>query len=162
MRLFLNSLFFIYRAIKNFRAKLMLFYYHYKGAIIGKNTYLGPNVYLDVNHKPGKIVIGSNCYITRNCSILTHSDAFIGGPKKIFQDNGGFSIHGDVTIGDNVFIGFHSVILPNVCIGKDAVIGAMTLVRNDIPDGAIAAGVPAKIVGNIYDKLNKTHIKEAK
>tara|TARA_B100000965_G_C19505018_1_gene719210 strand:+ start:784 stop:1167 length:384 start_codon:yes stop_codon:yes gene_type:complete len=125
-----------------------------KGAEIGENTYLGPNVYLDVNHQPGKIIIGKNCYITRNSSILVHSDAFLGGPKNIFKEFNGERIIGNVIIGDNVFIGFHSVILPGVTIGKDSIIGAMTLVNKDIPNGSIVVGVPGKIIGSIYDKLD--------
>lgn len=129
-------------------------YYKMKGAQIGANTYLGPNVYLDVNHKPGKIIIGKNCYITRNSSLLAHSDALMGGPLGVFEKYGGKRTTGDVVIKDNVFVGFHCVILPGVTIGKDAVIGAMSLVNKDVPDGAIVAGVPAKIKGSVYDKLN--------
>ena len=131
-------------------------YYKMKGARIGKNTYIGPNVYLDVNHKPGKITIGENCYITRNCSLLVHSDAFMGGPQGIFKEfKNGQRIFGDVQIGNNVFMGFHCVVLPNVKIGNDVVIGAMTLVNKNIPDGSIVAGVPGKVVGSIYSKLKK-------
>lgn len=125
-----------------------------KGATIGKNTFIGPNVYLDVNHKPGKIKIGENCYITRNCSILVHSDAFMGGPLAIYEKYGGKRVFGDIVIKDNVFIGFNCVLLPGVTIGKDVVVGAMSLITKDVPDGAIIAGVPAKIRGSIYDKLN--------
>ena len=128
-------------------------YYEFKGAKIGSSTYIGPNVYLDVNHPPGKIVIGDNCYITRNTSLLVHSDAMMGGPNHIYKKYGGIRTYGDIIIYDNVFIGFHCVILPGVKIGEGAIIGAMSLVNKDVPKGAIVAGVPAKIIGNIKDKL---------
>tara|TARA_B100001115_G_scaffold177774_1_gene166472 strand:- start:287 stop:745 length:459 start_codon:yes stop_codon:yes gene_type:complete len=143
-----------YRAYRIIFRLTLLKYYKIRGARIGSHTYLGPNVYLDVNHRPGKIIIGKNCYITRNCSILVHSDAFMGGPLHIFKKNNGNRIFGDVVIGDNVFIGFHSVVLPNVKIGNNSVIGAMTLVLDDVPAGSIVAGVPGKVVGSIYDKLD--------
>tara|TARA_B100000683_G_C12358658_1_gene502136 strand:- start:466 stop:873 length:408 start_codon:yes stop_codon:yes gene_type:complete len=130
-------------------------YYRFKGADIHASSYLGPNVYIDVNHPPGKIKIGKNCYITRNSSLLAHSDAFMGGPQAKFVKFGGIREFGDIVIEDNVFIGFHSVILPGVKIGKNSVIGAMSLVNKDIPENSIAAGVPVKIIGNINDKLDK-------
>jgi len=132
----------------------MLMYYRSKGAVIGRDTYLGPNFFLDVNHKPGKIVIGNNCFITRNCIILAHTDAMMGGPNAIWQDKGGKRVVGDVIIEDNVFVGVNTVILPNVKIGENSIIGASSLINKDVPPGAIVAGVPGKIIGSIYDKLN--------
>ena len=140
-----------YNWFSTLRRFFLLKYYVYKGAKIGKHTYIGPNVYLDVNHPPGKIVVGKNCYITRNCSILVHSDAFQGGPKAEKEGDTGRLV-GDVTIGNNVFIGFHSVILPNVKIGDGAVVGAMSLVNKSVPANTIVGGVPAKVLGNVEDK----------
>ena len=51
-----------------------------------------------------------------------------------------------IVIEDDVWIGCHSVILMGVTIGKGAVIGANSLVNQDIPPFAIAAGSPAKII----------------
>lgn len=157
MKLVLKLLFFPYKIYKKLYKFVLLKYYKSKGAIIGNGTYLGPNVFLDVNHKPGRIIIGENCYITRNCILLAHTDALMGGPKGIWVEQGGKREFGNVEIGDNVFIGVNSVILPNVKIGKDAIVGASSLVNKNIPEGAIVAGVPAKIVGSIYDKLNLKH-----
>lgn len=154
MNILIRIFYLPYRFIYFLKEKLLLFYYKSNGAKIGKHTYIGPNVYLDVSHKPGKIQIGENCYITRNTSILVHSDAFIGGPlNKFINFKGGERIIKNVTIGNNVFIGFHCVILPGVKIGDNAVVGAMTLVNKDIPDGAIVGGVPMKILGSVDDKI---------
>jgi acetyltransferase-like isoleucine patch superfamily enzyme len=128
-------------------------YYKYRGAEIGENTFLGPNVYLDVNHKPGKVVIGDNCFITRNCTVLVHSDVWMGGPLERWKDIGGERIFGDVTIEDNVFIGVHSVVMPGVTIGRNAVVGAMSLVTKDVPPNTIVGGVPAKEIGRVDDKI---------
>lgn len=51
-----------------------------------------------------------------------------------------------VTIGNDVWIGCHSIVKPNVCIGDGAVIGANSVVTKDVPPYAIVAGVPAKII----------------
>lgn len=154
MKLVIRLLFFPYKIWKKIFKYFLLKYYKYKGAEIGKDTYLGPNVFLDVNHKPGKIIIGENCFITRNCILLAHTDALMGGPNAIWLEKGGERICGDVVIGDNVFVGVNTVILPNVKIGKNAVIGASSLINKDVPEGAIVAGVPGKIIGSIYDKIN--------
>lgn len=51
-----------------------------------------------------------------------------------------------ITIGDNVFIGHGSIIMPGVTIGNNVVIGAGSVVTKDIPNGVVAAGVPAKAI----------------
>lgn len=56
---------------------------------------------------------------------------------------------GVVTIGNGAWIGIGAVILPNVHIGKNAVVGANSVVRCDIPDYHLAAGVPARIIRDI-------------
>ena len=53
---------------------------------------------------------------------------------------------GSVNIGDGCWFGINSVILPNVKIGNYAVVGANSLVNQDVPDNAVVAGSPAKIL----------------
>ena len=64
--------------------------------------------------------------------------------------------HGScIEIYDNVFIGGNSIIVGNVSIGPNAIIGAGSVVTKDVPEGAIVAGNPAKIVdsfSNLYEK----------
>ena len=154
MKFLLKIIYLPYKTFSLIKRIVLRCYYKSKGLQIGYSTYIGPNVYFDVNHPPGKIIIGDNCYITRNTSLLVHTDVELGGPKHIYKKFGGKRKFGNIIISDNVFIGFHSVILPGVKIGKGAVIGAMSLVNKDVPEGAIVAGVPAKIIGNIKDKLD--------
>ena len=54
-----------------------------------------------------------------------------------------------ITIGDNVWIGFDSVVMPGVTIGRDSVIGARSVVFDDIPERTIAAGNPARTIRSI-------------
>jgi acetyltransferase-like isoleucine patch superfamily enzyme len=57
-----------------------------------------------------------------------------------------------VFIGDNVFIGAHSIVLPGAIIGRDCIIGAGTVVRGRIPDGSMVIGNPGQIIRSIYDR----------
>ncbi len=127
--------------------RLKLLYYKANGAVIGKNTYISPQACIDV-HRPGRIVIGDNCYITRNVVILCHTDTRRGGPLGIWEKEGGKRVFGDVIIGNNVFIGVNSVVMPGVKIGDNAIVGALSLVMKDVPEGKIVAGAPAKVVGD--------------
>jgi acetyltransferase-like isoleucine patch superfamily enzyme len=95
---------------------------------LGKNTDLGAFCYLNAKHG---IWVGNNVQIGSHCSIYTTSSI----------DNK----HGCVAIGDNVKIGTHSTIMPNVIIGKGAIIGAYSFVKNDIPANRLAYGIPAKV-----------------
>ena len=62
-----------------------------------------------------------------------------------------------VEIGDYVFIGPRVIILPGVIIGKGAVIAAGAIVTKDVPEFAVVAGVPAKVIGD--RKLKDPHYK---
>ncbi len=141
--------------IANLRVRLKRLYYIIQGAEINKSTYISPQAYIDT-HKPGKVIIGQNCYITRNVVILCHSDTKRGGPLGIWNENGDEDkrIIGNVQIGDNVFIGVNSVIMPGVKIGDNVIIGALSLVNKDISNGKIVAGNPAKVIHSISDHLD--------
>ncbi|MBQ6067387.1 MAG: hypothetical protein IJK89_11275 [Clostridia bacterium] len=62
---------------------------------------------------------------------------------------------GRIVIGDNVFVGLKSIILPNVHIGNNVVIGADSVVTKDIPDNSVAVGNPARVIMTCEDYINK-------
>lgn len=94
-----------------------------RGVTIGKNVFISQYVYIDELH-PNAISIGDNSSIGLRTSIFTH---MYFGPKR--SDQHAYK----VIIEENVFIGPHCVILPNVRIGKGAVIQAGTVVTKDVP-----------------------------
>ena len=55
-------------------------------------------------------------------------------------------VSGDISVGNDVWIGSHVVVLPGVKIGNSVVIGAHSVVTKDIPDNAVAFGSPAKVI----------------
>lgn len=110
---------------------------------IGNDTNIEQNVHI-VCHC--RIQIGSRVSITGNTSIVdvNHSYQDVHEPTKIgarIEDKDSF-----VEIGEGSFIGYGSVILPNVRIGAHAVIGANSVVVTDVPDYSIAAGAPAIVL----------------
>ena len=96
------------------------------------------------------IKIGNDVTIT-NATILSHD----ASTKKFL----GYSKVGKVTIGDRVFIGYGSIILPGVTIGNDVIIGAGAVVRNSVPDNSVVIGNPGQIVCTVEEYLNKNKQK---
>ena len=107
------------------------------GAIIGKNFKIERNSYLDSSF-PWLIEIGDNVTIAPDVLILSHD----GSTKSVV----GYSKCGNVIIGNNVFIGAKSVILPNTKIGNNVIIGSNSVISGEVPDNVVIAGSPAKIL----------------
>jgi len=144
----------LFRIISQSRLRIRLFIYRRIQKIrIGKNTYISPKAYID-HHKSFSVEIGDNCYITRDCIILDHTQEKQGGPLKLW---GGIEF-GRVKIGNNVFIGVKSVIMPGVTIGDNVIIGAMSLVTKDIPSDVVAFGQPAKVIKSIDDVISNRKV----
>jgi acetyltransferase-like isoleucine patch superfamily enzyme len=106
---------------------------------IGSNTVIGRRNIITAKNR---IVIGSNVLIGSDVQIIDHSHGIARG-KLIREQRAEI---GEVTIGDDVWIGAGAKILMNSHIGTGAIIGANAVVRGDIPDYAIAVGAPARIV----------------
>lgn len=92
-----------------------------------------------------KIVIDDGSIIAPRCKLYTVSHNYDGpGLRSIPFDS--VNICGDIVIKKAVWIGDGAIILPNVTIGNGAVIGAGTVVSKDVPDYAVVAGNPARII----------------
>lgn len=114
------------------------------GVEIGENVKL-INAHIDWCH--GFLIsIGNNVTIT-NAAILSHDAS-----THIFL---GYSKIGRVKIGNNVFIGYGSVVLPGVSIGNNCIVGAGSIVSRNIPDNCVVAGNPAKVICTTQEYLEK-------
>jgi carbonic anhydrase/acetyltransferase-like protein (isoleucine patch superfamily) len=80
-----------------------------------------------VGSEPFLVTLGKHVSITGRARFVTHE----GG------------------LWDNVFIGLNAIVLPNVTIGSDVIVAAGAVVSRDVPDGAIVARVPARVVGDV-------------
>ncbi len=113
----------------------------------GKNIHLGKNVFINSGCRfqdQGGITIGDNALIGHNVIIATLNHGF--EPEKRAD-----LLPQPVHLGNNVWIGSGSIILPGVTIGDNAVIGAGSVVTCDIPADSVAVGSPAKVVRKIYE-----------
>ena len=108
--------------------------------LIKQGTYIGPRVILGA---AAPLVIGERCQIGANVSFVAEQHEFRGEGE--ISEKG--VCRSGITIGNDCWIGNNAVILDGVVIGNSAVIGAGAVVTRNVPDNAIAVGVPARIVG---------------
>lgn len=116
------------------------------GLQIGKNCHILGECIIDPGHC-WLISIGDNVTLAPRVHILAHD----ASTKRIL----GYTLIGRVTIGNNVFIGAGSIILPNVKIGSNIIIGAGSVVSRSIPDNCVALGSPARIICSYEDFVEK-------
>lgn len=133
---------------RNFLLKLF-------GAKIGKNVLIRSSVKITY---PWKLFIGNNTWIGEDCYIYNLANITIGSNVSIahrnFFNTGGheyekttFDIFAKpITIHDQVWITSEVYISPGVTISKGAVIGVRSVVFNDVPEGVVCYGNPAKII----------------
>lgn len=124
----------------------------------GFNIHVGKDFFANYNCTiidVAKVTIGDNCLMAPNVAIYT-----AGHPLHPTSRKSGFEYGIEVTIGDNVWIGGNTVILPGVHIGDNTVIGAGSVVTKDIPQWTIAAGNPCKIIRSITESDRKHYYKD--
>ena len=142
---------------------------------IGEDTLIGPDISLSAGMVPGQecitypvVSIGDRCLIGRGSGIVGHfsieigNDVWTGHNVYITDQNHGYEDvsrpisqqsqpERAVKIGDGSWLGYGSVVLPGVTIGKHVVVGANSVVTHDIPDYSVAVGVPAKVIKRFVD-----------
>jgi acetyltransferase-like isoleucine patch superfamily enzyme len=95
-----------------------------------------------------KTDIGAFTYINAKAGVVIEDFVQIGSHCSIYSISTIDDKKGEVVLRTNCRIGSHSVIMPGVTIGENAVIGAHSFVNQDIPANCTAVGVPAKVIKN--------------
>ena len=137
---------------------------------IGSGTVVGQHVSITAGTVPGQdlgpaslLRIGDGCVIGRGSHIVAHQrvdigdDVFTGPYVYITDQNHGYAdpevpigrqwpANAPVSIGAGSWLGAGAIVLPGSCIGRHVVVGAGSVVRGQVPDHCVVAGVPARIV----------------
>lgn len=124
------------------------------GVNMGQNIYIYGNARIMFGSEPWCVTLGNNVHITGEVIFLTHD----GGTllyRHLIPD---LEITKPIKVGDYVYIGYRSIIMPGVTIGNNCIIAAGSVVTKDVPDNSVVGGVPAKIIKSSFEYLEK--IKE--
>jgi acetyltransferase-like isoleucine patch superfamily enzyme len=139
---FLHALAFIVPFGKRFRP----FLHRLRGVKVGKNVWISKLVYIDENH-PEAISIGDNTTIGFRTTIYSHF--YFGRRRKVISEK--------VVIGNNVFIGPHCLILPNVRIGDNVVIMGGSVISKNIPPNTMWGPAATEMISKITVPLTSEY-----
>ena len=117
-----------------------------KGLTVGEDVFINFGCTIDRSFC-WLVTIGNRVTLAPNVHILAHD----ASAKREL----GYTKMGKVTIGDDVFVGAGTIILPGVKIGNRVIVGAGSVVTKDIPGGSVAAGNPAKVICTYDEYMEK-------
>jgi len=126
----------------------------------GNHVYLGENFYANFNLvlvDDGEIHIGDKVMIGPNVTLCTTGHPVYPSYREMVAH---YSL--PIHIGNNVWIGAHSVVLPGVTIGDNAVIGAGSIVTRDIPANVVAVGNPCRVLREITERDKEYYFRDLK
>lgn len=115
----------------------------------GYNIEVGDNFFANYNCiilDGAKVTFGDNVFVAPGCGFYT-----AGHPLDVTQRNKGLEYALPISVGNNVWIGAHVIVLPGVSIGDNSIIGAGSVVTRDIPSNAVAVGNPCRVVRKLED-----------
>ena len=117
----------------------------YLGATVGQNCRI---LSLEMGSEPWLITIGDRVTVSGGVQFLTHD-----GTGWLYDDDSGRRFrYAEIRIGDDVFVGNRSILMPGVRIGNRCVIGAGSVVTRSVDPGSVIAGNPARSI-TTYDEL---------
>ena len=119
--------------------------------IIGKNCYIGPGAALRGDW--GQIIIENGCNVQENCTIHMFPGVTVL-LKEASHIGHGAIIHG-ATIGKNCLVGMNAVIMDNVQLGDESIVGALTFIKEGeiIPIRSVVVGNPGIIIKQVSDEM---------
>jgi acetyltransferase-like isoleucine patch superfamily enzyme len=132
-----------------------------RGIDVGRGVFLGRGTILSC--KDGDIALGDHSNLGFHCEVFSGSSVTVGAhalfAAQAYLVGGGHEFEGKgaavidqprtsrgIVLGDNVWLGTGAKVLDGIRVGSHAVVGANAVVTADLPEGAIAAGVPARVL----------------
>jgi acetyltransferase-like isoleucine patch superfamily enzyme len=114
---------------------------------------VGDNCRIYTTHfgsEPFLVSIGNHVTITSGVKLITHD----GAAWLMRDEKGRRYVYQPIAIGNHVFIGVNSIVMPGVKIEDKVIVAAGSVVTKSVPSGVVVAGVPARIIG-CYDDIEK-------
>ncbi len=124
------------------------------GVHIGDDVHIYGDAYKMFGTEPWAISLGNHVHLTDGVRFVNHDGGTLIYRHKVPD----LEITKKISVGDYVYIGIQTIILPGVNIGNHCVIGAGAVVTHDIPDNSVAVGVPARVIktgDEYFDKLKQ-------
>lgn len=126
-------------------------YIKWIGLNYGKDIHIYGNPMNMFGTEPWCITLGNHVHITEGVKFITHD----GGTliyRHLIPD---LEITKPIKVGDYVYFGTRSMIMPGVTIGNNCIIAAGAIVTKDVPNNSVVGGVPAKIIKSSNDYFDK-------
>lgn len=119
--------------------------------VIGKKCYIGPGAALRGDW--GRIIIEDGCNVQENCTVHMFPGVTVVLKEGAHIGHGAI-IHG-ATVGKNCLVGMNSVIMDNVQLGDESIVGALTFIKEGeiIPSRSLVVGNPGKIIKQVSDEM---------
>lgn len=108
---------------------------------IGRSCFVNDGCRFDASDV---IRIGSNVYFAHDVALITSSHEIAGSRQRA-----GIGTAAPVVVGDGVWVGARSVILPGVTVGNGSIVAAGAVVTSDVPPDTLVAGVPARLIRSL-------------
>ncbi len=142
---------------------------------IGENCYIEPPIFANFGCK--HVFFGDNVYVNFNATLVDDANIYIGNDVMIAPNvtiatgthpvdpelrREALQYNLEVHVGNNVWIGANTVILPGVSVGDNTVIGAGSVVTKDVPANVVAFGNPCKVQREISEHDKKYYYRDRK
>ena len=101
--------------------------------------------------EPWLISFGDNVYVTAGCQFVTHD----GGTLILRKEYPDLEWTAPIEVGNDVYFGVRSIVLPGVTIGDRVIIAAGSVVTKDVPSNSVVGGVPARHISTVDEYLEK-------
>ncbi len=125
------------------------------GVNFGKNCKFSRSI--DFGSEPFMIFIGDDFYCSENVRFITH-DGSVNVIRKKYKEYDNMDLFGLIEVGNNVFAGYGVVILPGSKIKNNVIIGAGSIVKGELKENSVYAGVPAKFICTLEDYVKRNSI----